>query len=96
MSDLHCGERTSYGSSFGRYSKGRSNALCVCLGNFGAEIAETQLAKHARISFGGQMHGLVVLDEKAEVFRPAILWNDGRTAKETAFLNEVIRKGSII
>lgn len=44
------------------------------------------------ISFGGQMHGLVILDEKDEVIRPAILWNDGRTAKETDYLNEVIGK----
>ena len=32
----------------------------------------------AGISFGGQMHGLVILDDKDEVIRPAILWNDGR------------------
>lgn len=44
------------------------------------------------ISFGGQMHGLVVLDEKDDVIRPCILWNDGRTEKETAYLNEVIGK----
>ncbi|MBQ9600020.1 MAG: xylulokinase, partial [Clostridia bacterium] len=31
------------------------------------------------ISFGGQMHGLVILDENDNVIRPAILWNDGRT-----------------
>ncbi len=42
------------------------------------------------IGFGGQMHGLVVLDEKDEVIRPAILWNDGRTTKETDYLNQVI------
>ena len=36
----------------------------------------------AGISFGGQMHGLVILDEKDEVIRPAILWNDGRTIEE--------------
>lgn len=46
----------------------------------------------AGISFGGQMHGLVILDEKDEVIRPAILWNDGRTAKETDYLNQVIGK----
>lgn len=44
------------------------------------------------ISFGGQMHGLVVLDEQDNVIRPAILWNDGRTTKETDYLNEVIGK----
>ena len=42
------------------------------------------------ISFGGQMHGLVILDENDEVIRPAILWNDGRTTKETEYLNTVI------
>lgn len=49
----------------------------------------------AGISFGGQMHGLVALDEKDQVIRPAILWNDGRTVKETAFLNEVIGKDKL-
>lgn len=46
----------------------------------------------AGISFGGQMHGLVLLDEKDEVIRPAILWNDGRTVKECEYLNNVIGK----
>ncbi len=44
------------------------------------------------ISFGGQMHGLVALDENDEVIRPAILWNDGRTGEETDYLNQVIGK----
>ena len=44
------------------------------------------------ISFGGQMHGLVILDENDEVIRPAILWNDGRTTEETDYLNNVIGK----
>lgn len=44
------------------------------------------------ISFGGQMHGLVILDEKDEVIRPAILWNDGRTTKECDYLNQEIGK----
>ena len=47
-------------------------------------------SKIAGISFGGQMHGLVMLDENDEVIRPAILWNDGRTVKETDYLNEEI------
>lgn len=49
----------------------------------------------AGISFGGQMHGLVILDEKDEVIRPAILWNDGRTVKECDYLNHVIGKDKL-
>ncbi|NLL76900.1 MAG: xylulokinase [Clostridiales bacterium] len=49
----------------------------------------------AGISFGGQMHGLVILDEKDGVIRPAILWNDGRTTKETDYLNQVIGKDKL-
>ena len=44
------------------------------------------------IGVGGQMHGLVALDDKDAVIRPAILWNDGRTAEETEYLNTVIGK----
>lgn len=44
------------------------------------------------IGCGGQMHGLVVLDESDEVIRPAILWNDGRTAEQVLYLNEIIGK----
>lgn len=52
-------------------------------------------AQVAGISFGGQMHGLVALDAQDQVIRPAILWNDGRTAKETNYLNEVIGKETL-
>lgn len=48
--------------------------------------------KVAGIGCGGQMHGLVVLDEEDKVIRPAILWNDGRTAKQVAYLNNEIGK----
>lgn len=49
----------------------------------------------AGISFGGQMHGLVVLDKEDRVIRPAILWNDGRTGEETEYLNDVIGKDKL-
>ncbi len=42
------------------------------------------------ISFGGQMHGLVMLDENDKVIRPAILWNDNRSTDECRWLNEEI------
>ena len=41
------------------------------------------------------MHGLVVLDEDDDVIRPAILWNDGRTQKETDYLNNKIGKDKL-
>ena len=46
----------------------------------------------AGIGCGGQMHGLVILDENDYVIRPAILWNDGRTAKQVDYLNNEIGK----
>ena len=46
----------------------------------------------AGIGSGGQMHGLVALDEHDHVIRPAILWNDGRTFKEVDYLNNVVGK----
>ena len=38
----------------------------------------------AAIGLSGQMHGSVFLDAKGEVIRPALLWNDQRTAAECA------------
>lgn len=55
-------------------------------------VSECDRSQVKGISFGGQMHGLVALDEKDEVIRPAILWNDGRTGKQTDYLNDVIGK----
>ncbi len=52
-------------------------------------------AKLGGISFGGQMHGLVALDENDRVIRPAILWNDGRSTKECAYLNDEIGRDKI-
>ena len=49
----------------------------------------------AGIGCGGQMHGLVILDENDQVIRPAILWNDGRTAKQVDYLNNVIGKDKL-
>ena len=42
------------------------------------------------IAAAGQMHGLVALDARDRVLRPAILWNDGRTGEETDWLNREI------
>ncbi len=55
-------------------------------------LSECDKSQVAGISFGGQMHGLVMLDSGDNVIRPAILWNDGRTGEEVKYLNEVIGK----
>ena len=58
-------------------------------------VAGYDASKVAGISFGGQMHGLVILDKDDQVIRPAILWNDGRTQEETDYLNNVIGKDKL-
>jgi len=45
---------------------------------------------YAGIGLSGQMHGLVALDGADRVLRPAILWNDQRTAAECAEIEETI------
>ena len=55
-------------------------------------IAGVDASQIAGIGSGGQMHGLVVLDKDDNVIRPAILWNDGRTAAQVDYLNGVIGK----
>ena len=47
-------------------------------------LADQDASAVRGIGCGGQMHGLVALDADDNVIRPAILWNDGRTAEETA------------
>ncbi|MFH1739071.1 MAG: xylulokinase [bacterium] len=42
------------------------------------------------IGLSGQMHGSVFLDKDKNVVRPAILWNDSRTAEECAEINRVV------
>ncbi|HET7807501.1 MAG TPA: xylulokinase [Gaiellaceae bacterium] len=47
-----------------------------------AALAAVGADDAAGIGLSGQMHGLVALDEADRVIRPAILWNDQRTAAE--------------
>ncbi|WP_018922985.1 xylulokinase [Salsuginibacillus kocurii] len=42
------------------------------------------------ISFSGQMHGLVLVDEEGAPLRPAILWNDTRTTEECRLIEEIV------
>jgi xylulokinase len=59
-------------------------AILASLGQFGnAEMISA-------IGLTGQMHGLVCLDAQGRVLRPAILWNDQRTAEECTLITEKI------
>jgi xylulokinase len=48
------------------------------------------------IGLSGQMHGLVALDDAGKVLRPAILWNDQRTAVECAEIEERVGLARLI
>ena len=50
----------------------------------------------AGVGLSGQMHGSVFLDEHKAVIRPAILWNDQRTAAECAWITETVGKDRIV
>jgi xylulokinase len=53
-------------------------------------LAALDVDEISGIGLSGQMHGLVALDEADRVLRPAILWNDQRTAMECAEIEERI------
>ena len=44
------------------------------------QAGEGLLARADAIGVAGQQHGMIVLDEDGEVIRPALLWNDLRSA----------------
>jgi len=53
-------------------------------------------AEIAGIGLTGQMHGLVLLDSAGEILRPAIMWNDQRTAAECQELTELVGKKAVL
>lgn len=72
-------------SGAGRESDPRQwwDALCEALHQCGDAAREA-----AAVSIGGQQHGLVTLDTQGEPVRPALLWNDVRSAPQAARLVE--------
>ncbi len=48
------------------------------------------------IAVAGQQHGMVALDKDGEVIRPALLWNDTRSAAEATELNNEMGGGAEI
>jgi xylulokinase len=48
------------------------------------------------VGLTGQMHGLVLLDERGKVLRPAILWNDQRTGPQCEWMTEKIGMANLL
>ncbi|NKI74721.1 xylulokinase [Dickeya sp. CFBP 2040] len=54
-------------------------------------LAAQQTLKAVRaIGLTGQMHGATLLDAKQQILRPAILWNDGRSAAQCQQLEQQV------
>jgi xylulokinase len=71
--------------------KGTSASIRKALAEAGAGAGEV-----AAVGLTGQMHGLVLLDGKREVLRPAILWNDQRTGAECAEIERRVGRAELI
>lgn len=63
------------------------DATCASLR---AVLQQVSPADVAAVGLTGQMHGLTLLDASDQVLRPAILWNDQRTAAECAAITEQV------
>ncbi len=59
-------------------------------------LSKISAGEIAAIGLTGQMHGLVLLDERGEVLRPAILWNDQRCAAECDEIRARIGKERLV
>jgi len=59
-------------------------------------LADLGVGEIGGIGVSGQMHGLVALDAGERVLRPAILWNDQRTAAECAEIEERVGRRELI
>lgn len=66
-------------------------AIRAALAEAGAAHGEVQA-----VGLTGQMHGMVALDEAGAVLRPAILWNDQRTAAECDEIRERVGRERLI
>ncbi|WP_078544947.1 xylulokinase [Litchfieldia alkalitelluris] len=68
-----------------------TEALAEIVSNFNGSVEDIE-----GISFSGQMHGLVLLDENNEVLRNAILWNDTRTTKQCQDIYELVGQEKLL
>jgi len=71
--------------------KGSAASIRKALADAGATGADV-----AAVGLTGQMHGLVLLDAERNVLRPAILWNDQRTARECEEIHARVGRAALI
>lgn len=69
------------------------SATCICIRKIVETIPPEQIVG---IGLSGQMHGLVMLDDKNEVLRPAILWCDQRTQAQCDWITETVGASTLI
>ena len=68
-------------------------ATCECVRKITQIIPAEEIAG---VGLSGQMHGLVMLDDKNEVLRPAILWCDQRTQAQCDYIEETVGRSTLI
>ncbi|CCQ98537.1 xylulose kinase [[Clostridium] ultunense Esp] len=68
-----------------------TEALAELASNFQGDISDIE-----GISFSGQMHGLVILDQERQLLRNAILWNDTRTTEQCRQIDEIVGKEKLL
>lgn len=66
-------------------------ALKELVSNFDGDVTDIE-----GISFSGQMHGLVLLDDNNEVLRNAILWNDTRTTEQCRQIYDLVGEEKLL
>jgi len=68
-----------------------TQALAELVATFEGDVEQIE-----GISFSGQMHGLVLLNQKNDVLRNAILWNDTRTTKQCQEIYDIVGKERLL
>ena len=71
------------------WSSSAVGAIRTAIGEAGGDEVEA-------VGLTGQMHGLVTLDARDRILRPAILWNDQRTGAECDEIRDVIGRERLI
>lgn len=69
------------------------SASCRAIGSILGEVPAEEIVA---VSFSGQMHGSVLLDEKDDVLRPALLWCDQRTEPQVEEIETIFGRESFI